>query len=370
MASSKENGTEAALKDEKQRLSKENLREALKIFAFLRPYRWKFFGAMICIACSSITVLSFPYMLKLLLDSSTTGEHRFGLETEQIVLIMFGILMLQLVFSYLRVYLFSMVGENSLADIRKAVYTRLIQMPMNFFSQRRVGELSSRLSADLSQIQDTLTINVADLLRVVLTLAIGIGLIFYISSRLTLVMLLVLPVIILVAVLFGKRIRKLSRQSQDQLADSNTIVQETLQGIGNVKAFSNEWFEIRRYAASLSGVVNMAVKSGRARGLFIAFLLFSLFSTCILVVWYGIQLMKNGQLGFGDLTAFVLYTSFIGGSMAGFADLYGQLQKTIGSTQRVRELLTAEIEPVEINETAVEPAYRLQGNVRLSLIHI
>ena len=147
-------------------------------------------------------------------------------------------------FSYGRVYLFSYAGENALADLRKEVYNRMIQLPMDFFAQRRVGELSSRLSADLSQIQDAMTLMLAEILRGILTLIVGIGLILYISPKLTLVMLSVIPVIVLIAVFYGKRIQKISRDAQDKLADSNTVVQETLQGISNVKAFSNEWFEI------------------------------------------------------------------------------------------------------------------------------
>ncbi|MFN5930994.1 MAG: ABC transporter transmembrane domain-containing protein, partial [Sphingobacteriales bacterium] len=226
----------------------------------------------------------------------------------------------------------------------KEVYNRMIQLPMEFFAKRRVGELSSRLSADLSQIQDAMTLMLAEILRGILTLLIGIGLIFYISHKLTLVMLSVIPVIIVVAVIFGKKIRGLSKEAQDNLANSNTIVQETLQGIANVKAFSNEWFERNRYADSLGKVVQLAIRNGKYRGSFISFLLFALFGTIVFVVWYGVGLMQRGELSFGDLTAFVIYTTFVGGSMAGFADLYSQLQKTIGSTQRVREVLKEAIE--------------------------
>jgi ABC-type multidrug transport system fused ATPase/permease subunit len=203
----------------------------------------------------------------------------------------------------------------------------------------------------------------AEILRGLLTLIIGIGLIFYISPKLTLVMLSVIPVIVLIAVFYGKRIRKLSRDAQDKLADSNTVVQETLQGISNVKAFSNEWFEIDRYKSSLRKVVDLAVRNGKVRGLFVSFMLFSLFGTIIFVVWFGVGLMQKGQLSFGDLTAFVIYTSFVGGSMAGFADLYSQLQKTLGATQRVRELMKEPGESVSIVKEKLKDEYRLKGNV-------
>jgi ABC-type multidrug transport system fused ATPase/permease subunit len=141
------------------------------------------------------------------------------------------------------------------------------------------------------------------------------------------------------------------------------VVQETLQGIANVKAFSNEWFETDRYTRSLKQVVALAMQSGKVRGLFISFMLFSLFGAIILVVWFGVGLMQEGKLSFGDLTAFVVYTSFVGGSMAGFADLYSNLQKTLGATQRVRELLKEETEQVSITEEAVRPENILHGEV-------
>lgn len=234
---------------------------------------------------------------------------------------------------------------------------------MDFFAQRRVGELSSRISADLSQIQDALTFMLAEILRGVVTLLAGIGLILFISAKLTLVMLSVIPVVVVFAVLFGRYIQKLSRDAQDRLADSNTIVQESLQGIANVKAFSNEWYELNRYRKSLWKVVDVSVRNGRVRGLFISFMLFSLFSAITLVVWYGVGLMQAGELSFGDLTAFVVYTSFVGGSMAGFADVYSNLQKTLGATQRVREILKEEMESVVSSKPFVESEYIIHGEV-------
>ncbi len=356
--------------DKKVKLNKENWKEALALFRFIKPYRSYFAGGLLFIVLSSVTTLSFPYLLKRLIDSANAmSKGEIVISPDTIALWMLGILLLQMTFSYSRVYFFSYAGENALADLRKEVYKRIIQFPMDFFAQRRVGELSSRLSADLSQIQDALTLMVAEILRGLLTLVIGIGLIFYISPKLTLVMLSVIPVIVLIAVFYGKKIRKLSRDAQDKLADSNTVVQETLQGISNVKAFSNEWFEIARYNSSLKKVVDLAVKNGKVRGLFVSFLLFSMFGTIIFVVWFGVGLMQQGQLSFGDLTAFVIYTSFVGGSMAGFADLYSQLQKTLGATQRVRELLKEPGESVSVVKDPLQEKYKLTGRVVFKNVH-
>jgi len=332
---------------EKVKINRENWSEAYRLFAYVKPYRLKFILGLVVIGCSSLTTLSFPYFLKRLIDSSQLTNSVDSWDSPyNIAITMVLVLLLQMVLSFSRVYLFTYVGEHALADLRLDVYQRLIRFPMQFFSERRVGELSSRISSDLSQIQDAVTSLLAEIIRGVLTLVIGIGLILFLSVKLTVIMLSVVPVVVLLAVVFGKYIRKQSRKAQDQLADSNTIVQETLGGISTVKSFANEWFERDRYKLSLQKLVILSVGNGKVRGLFISFMLFCLFGTIILVVWYGVGLMKAGMLSFGDLTAFVVYTSFVGGSMAGFADLYGNLQKTLGATQRVRELLQ---EPTEVN---------------------
>ena len=351
------------------KLNKESLREMWLIFRYVRPYRGRFVIGLLFIGLSSLSTMAFPYLLKLLIDTASPGggqEHwarQYG--PGGLALIMVAVLSIQMFFSFMRIYLFTSVGEYTLADLRADVYQRMIRMPMDFFGQRRVGELSSRISADLTQIQDAVTSTLAEILRGALVLLIGLGLIFYISPRLSGLMLSVVPVIVVLAVVYSKRIRKVSRDTQDQLADSNTIVQETLQGVGNVKAFSNEWYEIGRYRKSLRKAVELAIRNGRNRGFFVSFMIFSLFGTIILVVWYGANLEKAGLLSFGALTAFVVYTAFVGGSMAGFADLYSQLQKTLGATQRVRELLQSEPEAVSLEEVSADPQYQLSGEVEL-----
>jgi ABC-type multidrug transport system fused ATPase/permease subunit len=348
----------------KAKINKENWKDALTVFRYIRPYRWAFFGGLAAISLSSVTTLALPFFFKQLIDSADAlRQGKEAIPTGTIALWMVGVLVAQMLLSFSRVYLFTQAGENALADLRNDVYRTMIRLPMDFFAQRRVGELSSRLSSDLGQIQDAVTFMLAEIIRGVLTLVIGIGLILYLSPKLTLVMLSVIPVVVIIAVIFGKFIRKLSRKAQDQLGDSNTIVQESLSGIASVKAFSNEWFESERYANSLKQVVALAMRSGKARGTFISFMLFSLFGAIILVVWFGVGLMQKGELSFGDLTAFVVYTSFVGGSMAGFADLYSNLQKTLGATQRVREILREPTEQVSVHEAQVDPQYALKGEV-------
>jgi ABC-type multidrug transport system fused ATPase/permease subunit len=237
-------------------------------------------------------------------------------------------------------------------------------MPMSFFTEKRVGELSNRISSDLSQIQDAISFTLAEFLRGIFTLIIGLVFIFWIKAKLALVMLAVVPLLAIVAVIFGKSIRKRARKAQDQLAESGTIVQETFQGISVVKAFTGEFYEVGRYVKSIRSVVTTAISNARYRGAFVSFMIFSLFGTIAFVMWYGGRMIQTGELTIGSLTMFVIFSVFVGGTFAGFADMFSQLQKTLGATQSVREILRGEGESVELKPVVIEPKYQLGGNVR------
>src|SRR5688572_2334953 len=365
-------------KSPKAKINKENLRQALALFKYLKPHRGKFILGLVFIALSAFTTSLFPLFLGKMIDAASpgatlpgmTGDSQFGFGLKDIhwslnttLLLIFGQLTVQTFFSFMRVYLLTAVGERSLADMRKDVYSKLLTMPMSFFTEKRVGELSNRISSDLSQIQDAISFTLAEFLRGIFTLIIGLFFIFWISPKLALVMLSVVPLLAIVAVVFGRRIRKMSRKTQDQLADSGTIVQETFQGISIVKAFTSEFYEISRYVKSLKAVVSTAISNARYRGAFVAFMIFSLFGTLAFVVWYGARMIP-GELSIGLLIMFVIFSMFVGGTFAGFADMFSQLQKTLGATQSVREILRSDGEPVDLKQITIEPQYVLKGSVR------
>ncbi len=388
MAGGRRNYNSGSSKDEspKVKINKETLREALVLFTYLKPYKFKFTLAMIFIALSAFSTSLFPFLLGKMLDAASPGAtipmagssnvgSQFGFSLKDIhwtlntcIILIFAQLSLQTIFSYMRVYLLTEVGEKSLANMRKDVYTKLLSMPMSFFTEKRVGELSNRISSDLSQIQDAISLTLAEFLRGIFTLVIGLAFIFWISAKLALVMLSVVPVIAILAVVFGMRIRKMSRIAQDQLAKSGTIVQETFQGITIVKAFTSEFFEINRYTKSVYSVVKTAISNGRYRGAFISFMIFSVFGAIAFVMWYGANMILAGELSIGSLTMFVIFSMFVGGTFAGFAEMFSQLQKTLGATQSVREILRTDGENVELTLVKVEPKFALKGNVRFENI--
>jgi ABC transporter fused permease/ATP-binding protein len=328
-------------------------KRAIRVTKFFKPYRWIYFIGFIFLALTSVTSLAFPWMLGRLVDSANTSD----------VLILFGVFLLQAIFSYFRVILFVYVTENSLAALRQATYARLVRLHMDFFSQRRIGELTSRISSDVAMLQDTFTTTIAEFLRQFIIIIGGVALLAVISIKLMLIMLAIVPVVAVFAVFFGRYIRKFSRKTQDIVASSNTIVEETMQGIATVKAFANENFETQRHKKSTLEIVKQAMKGGRARAGFISFIIFCLFGAIVTVIWRGVILVHNGELSNGQMLKFVLYSVFVGASFGGIAELYASIQKAIGATERLMDILEEPIENITIEEKPIAPSNKIEGNV-------
>lgn len=342
----------------KVKITKSSLSKAVKVFNYATGHRWKFVLGLFFLLGTGATALVFPQLMGTLVDCAKEGDFS---KANSIALTLVLILVGQAVFSFFRIFLFVSYTEHTLANLRLALYGHLIKLPMSFFSQKRVGELNSRISSDIVQIQDVLTTTIAEFLRQVILIIGGVILLSIKSMSLTLLMLSIVPVVAVAAVFFGRFIRKVSREVQDKVAVSNTIVEETLQGISNVKAFANEAFERARYAKSTIDIVNTALKGGKYRGYFASFIIFCLFGAIVAVIWYGVVLSIRGELTIGELISFVLYSVFVGASFGGVAELYAQIQKSIGATERVFELLDEAAEP--IGDGTLIPAHRIKGSV-------
>lgn len=327
----------------KAKITASSINKAMLIFRYAGNHKWKFYVGLGFLLLTGGSALAFPKLMGLLIDCV---KDRDLAQANSIALTLVAILLLQAFFSFFRLSLFINFTEHTLANLRLSLYSKLIKLPMSFFSQKRVGELNSRISSDISQIQDTLTSTIAEFLRQFILIIGGVILLANESLKLTLMMLSVVPVVAVAAVVFGRFIRKYSKTVQDKVADSQVIVEETLQGISNVKAFANEWYEIARYSVNINEIVKIAIKGGQYRGYFASFIIFCLFGSIVAVVWYGVTLSINGEMSVGQLISFVLYSTFVGASFGGIAELYAQIQKAVGATERVFELLDEAAEPI------------------------
>lgn len=338
----------------KAKLDSNSLQKAFRIFKYGKGHKWKFFLGLVFLLLTSATALAFPKLMGMLVDCVTNKNLA---RANEIAVGLMVILTLQAIFSFFRISLFVNFTENSLSNIRFALYENLVKLPMSFYSQKRVGELNSRISADISQLQDTFTTTIAEFLRQFILIVGGFVILGNISPKLTLMMLAIVPIVAVAAVIFGRFIRKYGKKTQDKVAESQVIVEETLQGISNVKAFANEWYEIQRYKNKIKEIVKIAIKGGQYRGYFASFIILCLFGCVVAVVWYGITLTIKGEVeGVGDLISFVLYTTFIGASFGGIAEMYAQIQKAVGATERVFELLEETPEEIKAvkNGTPIE----------------
>lgn len=346
----------------KKKITKAGLQNAFKLFRYLKPYRLEYTTGMFFLLGSSLANLAFPKLLGDLVNSGSEGLLAENIN--RIALILAAILIVQAVFSYFRIVLFVNVTEKSLAFLRRDTYNHLIKLPLKFFEQRRVGELNSRISSDISLLQETLTTTLAEFIRQIIIIIGGITLLAIISPKLTLFMLAILPGAMLLARFFGRFIRKFSKEVQNQVAESNIIVEETLQGIQSVKAFTNEFFEMARYRKKTEEIAEIGMKSGKYRGAFSSFIILGLFGAIVAVIWKGSTLLSAGELDTGQLFSFVIYSVFVGGTIGGLATVFANIQKFIGATENLFEIFDVEEEPItKINQ--LEEKHWLTGRISL-----
>ena len=357
-------------KEPKVKLTKDSWRKAARFLKYLKPYAGTYFIGWIFLVLSTSAGLVFPYLMgKLLGSSGATSNPEQALRlidlsnVNQIAFALFVLFFFQSVFSFVRVVLFNNVTENALRDMRNDAFERLVYMPMDFFNRQKVGELTSRVASDITQIQEVLRTTIAEFFRQIIIVFGGIAFLFFISWKLSLIMLATVPVMAIVAVFFGRYIRKLSKEAQDYIATSNSILEEALTGIANVKAFTNEWFLLSKYNKTTQQTRDLNVRSGIWRGLFVSFIIFCLFGAIVFIVWKGLLMTQgpNPELAAEGFYQFVLFTIMMGASIGSLPDLYASVQKAVGATENLLDLLQEETE--KLSNTAKEPIH-IDGSVR------
>lgn len=357
-------------KPEKIKLTKNQIDQSKKLLSYLKPYTLQFiFGGILLIISTSIGLI-FPLMLGQLLGSGSNSSSNMQdaihlINTENIstaafaLFILFGV---QAVFSFFKIVVFNNFTELVMRDIRKDAFTRLVNKPISFFHKYTVGELTSRTTSDIAQLNETLRTTLGEFFRTLVVVTGGVCFLAYISWKLSLLMLATVPLMVVIAVVFGKFIKRLAKEAQDETAKSNTIVEETLMGITNVKAFTNELFLTGKYNVLIERIRSLNLKSGLWRGAFVSFIVLSIFGSIVFVIWQGLLMSQgpNPEITSGDFYSFILLTIMIAGSFGSLPEMYSNVQKTIGATAHLMEIIEEPIESELFTGTA-KP--NIDGNI-------
>ena len=352
-----------------------------KMGHYLRPHAWGYALGVLIISLSGVLTLLVTRLWGQLGGvGASTGEEA-GVESPMAMLnidmhnltevgwLILLVLAVQATLSFGRVLLFAKMTEDMMLAMRNDAFEAIVSMPMKFFDTRRVGDLNSRVSADITAIQDVFTTTLAELLRQIIIIVGGILALLYFSVTLTLLMLATLPVMIIAAILFGRFIRKLSKRTQDQVAESNTIVQETLTGIISVKSFANEAWEVVRYLNSIKGIRSLAMRGAIWRGAFASFIILFIFGAITLVIFKGAELMMDGGLASEHFFTFLLMTGLVAGSIGGIAAQFSALQRGLGAIESLMELMEESVEEVVTQHDQAYPALQLRGDVSFEGVH-
>lgn len=308
----------------------------------------------------------FPKALAMLIDNATNSNT--FLTKKQILILLVVLLAIQVVFSYTRIFLFAIVTEKSMADLRTRIFNKLLDFQITFFEKRRVGDLISRITNDITVLQDLFSMTLPELIRQIITFFAGIVLILTISTKLTFIMLSFVPIIVVVGVIIARYIKILSKKVQDRLAETNIIVEETLQNVQIVKAYNNEKFEKNRYLTGNNKVVDTAIYAAKFRGGLISFFIVGMMMSIVLVLYYGTSQIESGNMTIGKLTEFLIYSAFIGAALGGIGENFVRLQKSLGCAESLFQIIEKEDEKENIIPNSLSSKER-RATVKFENVH-
>ncbi len=311
----------------------------LALVPFIRPYLGRLILALLALTTAAVAMLAFPVAVRYLIDAGMAADQA---RIDRYFLWMFGVALAFGLFVALRMYLVMWLGERVVADIREAVYRHVIRMDPAFFEITQTGEVLSRLTADTTLIQSIAGVGISITLRAALTLTGGLIMLAVTSPTLTGLILVLVPLVIVPIILIGRRVRSLSRATQDRVADTSGLAGETLNAIQTVQALTLETLQIERFAEAVDDTFVTAIRRIRTRALLTALAILTIFGAITLVLWIGAQAVLADEMTAGELSQFVIYTIFVAGSAASLSEMWGEVQRAAGATERLMELMTAE----------------------------
>jgi subfamily B ATP-binding cassette protein MsbA len=330
-----------------------------RLFAFVGPYRTRLAVVLVAIVAGSLLGLAGPYSLQFLIDAVFRQNDAALLN--QITLVLLAIFALQSLVYFIRSYLLAFIGERIMADLRVKLFTHLESLSLSFFNERRTGELVSRLSNDVSTVRNVLTSDISTALSQSLTFAGALVLIVVTDWRLTIFMFALVPVIFVIALLFGRRLRRLSTAVQDQLAAATTVLEESISGVRVVQSFTREPYEVGRFRTAIERTVALAMQRIRLSSFFGPLISFLGFGAVAAIFWFGGQEVLAGRLTAGQLFMFLILTLTIAGSLGQFSGLWTGLQEALGATKRLFEIL--DTQPEIADAPGANPLPRVEGRI-------
>ena len=313
------------------------------LLPFLRPYRRQFFLAAIALVVAAGSTLAIPYAFKQMIDlgfGAAAGARSIR-HVDATFLALFGVATVLALATAARFFTVSWLGERVTADIRSAVYAHVVNQSPEFFETTQTGEVLSRITTDTTLIQAVVGTSISMALRNVLLFIGGLIMLFFTSVKLSSIILGLLVLVVVPIVLFGRRVRKLSRDSQDRIADASAMAGEILNALPTVQAFTHEHIESSRFSASVEAAFGTAMKRIRARALLTMVAIVLVFGTIVFVLWLGAHAVLAGTMTGGDLGQFILYASIVAGSIGALSEVMGEAQRAAGATERLLELLSA-----------------------------
>ncbi len=308
-----------------------------RVLAYLSPYKLRLFLAIVGVTLSAGLSLVFPAVIQSVVDSVFEDADLALLDS--ITLILLVVFLVRSVAAFVQNYNLNYVGERIVVDIRQELYAHLQFLSIKFYTDRRVGELVSRISSDVTVVRTVLTGNISTLLQQSLTLLGSIGIMFWLNWRLTLFIVVLMPIIVVVGFVLGSAIRRMSTRVQDEIAGATVVAEEVFQNIREVKSFVRENYEIQRYNSAIGVAFHAAVKLLTVRSIFGPIIGFFAFAGLALILWFGGREVLDGRLSAGELIAFLIYGMTVAGSFAGLINLYSQFQEALGATKRVFQIL-------------------------------
>lgn len=339
-------------------------RDAGFFLRYLRPHFNVFIPALVALAFTGGLTVVFIKELAALAGKGLGGASgpEWMAELNDQVFFLVALVGTQAFIAFWRILLFAKASERALASLRMDTFGTILRLPMATLNRRRAGELASRLANDVEAMRETLVITLPMLIRHTVMLAICLTLILLMSVKLSLFMVATIPVVIVLIAIFGARIRRLTRAAQDNLAATQVVVDESLQSMISVKAFRNEAHELARYERNLGDYLRTVIRAAAPRASFIAFIIFAFSVALILVTWFAMRMLEHGEIAREELTQFAGLSGMIAASFMQFPELVAQLQRALGATERVREILAEPVEPAD-DDTA--PLERFRGEIEM-----